>query len=268
MKERFESPPLVELIAEIRWVVDAGSSPHAPFFHNSGAHPYEEFFTRLLPQLADRGYGASERMVPVGFPLIHQHPVIRYQKGGAAASTQDKSASALFQAGVGIFTVNAVQPYDSWNEFRPVVQMGLEALVNAKPGRAGGFTVSLRYVDAFKEELTEGRTHREFLDEVLGIQIIVPEALRAISVDGSTVVPMLHLVTPLSFGFLQIQFAEGELSGERVYLMENVVTVTEAYDGDVERIMLALDEARAVVHKSFVGMTRPIHGKMKLSEGQ
>jgi uncharacterized protein (TIGR04255 family) len=268
MKERFEFPPLVELIAEIRWNVEANQAPNVPFFHDSGSHLYEEFFSRLLAELDGQGYGTSERMVPIGFPLMNQHPVIRYQKSGKHTSGQDSSASTLFQAGVGIFTVNAVQPYKSWEQFRPVVEIGLQALMSSAPNCKSGFTVSLRYVDAFKEELTEGRTHRQFLEEILGIQVIVPESLRKISVDGSTVIPMLHMVTPLSFGTLQIQFAEGELSGEKVFLMENVVTVSEEYDGDVAKMMHGLDQARAIVHESFVGMTRPLHTKMKLSEGQ
>lgn len=268
MKERFESPPLVELIAEVRWNVQANHASTNPFLVDSSNHVHEEFFTRLLSELDRQGYGASERMVPVGFPLINQHPVIRYLKSANASSGHDKSASTLFQAGVGIFTVNAVQPYKSWEQFRPVVESGLQALMNSEPTREDGFTVSLRYVDAFKEELTGGRTHRQFLEEVLGIQVIVPEVLKQISRDGSTVIPMMHMVTPLSFGNLQIQFAEGQLSGEPVFLMENVVTVSEPFDGSVAAMMEGLDQARGIVHKSFVGMTRPLHEKMKLSEGQ
>ncbi|MNG25422.1 hypothetical protein D3C84_1102730 [compost metagenome] len=93
--------------------------------------------------------------------------------------------------------------------------------------------------------------------------------MQELSVDGSTVVPMLQLVTPLDFGTLQIQFAEGEIAGERVYMMENVVTIREAYRGtDVDELLAGFDAARSVVHRSFVEMTGPLHQKMKMSEGQ
>ncbi|MCX4218725.1 TIGR04255 family protein [Pseudomonas sp. MCal1] len=268
MKERFESPPLVELVAELRWSPDVGDESHGPMLHPQASAAYEEFFAHLLTELSRQGYGASERMIPVGFPLIQQHPVIRYKKNVQPTSTDDKTASTLFQAGVGIFTINAVQPYKSWEQFRPVVQIGLAALILSKPKMVGGFSLTLRYIDAFKGDLIDGMTHRGFLESALGIKVNVPDALKKLSVDGSTVVPMLHLVTPLDFGTLQIQFAEGEISGERVFLMENVVTVSEPSAGDVEILLKGFDAARDVVHQSFVEMTAPIHHKMRLLREQ
>ncbi|WP_047933491.1 TIGR04255 family protein [Pseudomonas putida] len=267
MIERFASSPLIELIAEVRWPVDTGSAPDTPFFQGPTSQPHEEFFSRLLAELAQKGYGASERMIPPGFPLMKQAPVVRYRKSGAQASLQDHTASTLFQAGAGIFTVNAVQPYKSWEQFRPVVEGGLSALISANPPAGNGFDLVLRYVDAFKDPLTKGRPLREFLAEVMGIHVQVPEALQAISKDGSAIVPMLHVVVPLEFGSLQIQFAEGELQGERVFLMENVVTISQRHEASVPAMLGALDEARAVVHKSFVDLTRSIHQEMGISEG-
>lgn len=269
MKKRFESPPLVELIAELRWSIDATEAAHGPVLHPQATSAYEEFFSRLLAELSKQGYGSSERLAPVGFPLLMQHPVVRYRKSGSVASAHDKSASTLFQAGVGIFTINAVQPYKNWEQFRPVVQIGLQALINAAPVATEGFSLSLRYIDAFKHELTDGLPHREFMEQALGVKVTVPDILQELSIDGSTVVPMLHLVTPLDFGTLHIQFAEGEIAGERVYMMENVVTITDPFRGaSVDQLLDGFDAARGVVHKSFVGMTGPLHQKMNISEAQ
>ncbi|MEB5934961.1 TIGR04255 family protein [Pseudomonas mosselii] len=268
MIERFDSSPLIELIAEVRWPVDPGSDPSVPFSQGPHSQNHEDFLSRLLAELSLAGYGASERLIPPGFPLMKQAPVVRYKKSGAQASTHDLTASTLFQAGAGIFTINAVQPYKCWEQFRPVVENGLSALIAAKPPTDGGFDLVLRYIDAFKDQLTGGRPLREFLAEVMGVHIQVPEALRAISKDGSAIVPMLHIVIPLHFGSLQIQFAEGELQGERVYLMENVVTVAQRHEPDVQKVLTALDEAREVVHKSFVDLTRSIHNEMGISEGE
>lgn len=266
MNERFDSSPLIELIAEVRWPVDAAMEPGMPFFQGAGTHSSEEFLSRLVAELAVGGYGASERLIPPGFPLMKQAPAMRFKKSGAQASSLDHSASTLFQAGAGLFTVNAVQPYKSWEQFRPVVEQGLGAMIAARPPASGGFHLSLRYVDAFKRDLTKGRSLRQFLAEVMGIEMQIPGALRNLSIDGSAIIPMLHIVIPVGFGSLQIQFAEGELQGEPVFLMENVVTISTTYDADIGRMLSALDEARAIVHKSFVDLTRPIHNEMGLSE--
>ncbi|WP_295472823.1 TIGR04255 family protein [uncultured Pseudomonas sp.] len=267
MIERFDSSPLIELIAEVRWTVDAAMDPGMPFYQGPNAQTSEEFFSRLQTELAIVGYGASERLTPPGFPLMKQAPALRYKKSGSQASSLDHSASTLFQAGAGLFTINAVQPYKSWEQFRPVVQKGLEALITAQPPTSGGFDLALRYVDAFKDHLTGGRSLREFLAEVMGIQVQVPEALTNLSKDGSAIIPLIHMVIPLDFGSLQIQIAEGELQGEPVFLMDNAVTIAASHEANVEQMLAALDEARAVVHKSFVDLTRPIHAAMGLSEG-
>ncbi|MGO4001470.1 TIGR04255 family protein [Pseudomonas fluorescens] len=266
MIERFDSSPLIELIAEVRWSVNAAMDPGAPFFQGPNAQSSEEFFSRLQAELSSVGYGASERLSPPGFPLMKQIPALRYKNSGSQASSLDHSASTLFQAGAGLFTINAVQPYKSWEQFRPVVQKGLEALIAANPPASGGFDLALRYIDAFKEHLTGGKPLKEFLAEVMGIQVQIPEALTALSKDGSAIIPMLQMVIPLEFGSLQIQIAEGELQGEPVFLMENAVTIAASHAANVEQMLAALDEARAVVHKSFVDLTRPIHAAMGLSE--
>ncbi|WP_312975780.1 TIGR04255 family protein [Stutzerimonas nitrititolerans] len=268
MKERFENPPLVELVAEVRWVVDAGLEPGAPFFQGPNSQSSEEFLSRLLAELAQAGYGVSERLIPPGFPLMNQAPVARYKKSGRQASALDETASTLFQAGAGLFTVNAVPPYKSWNQFRPVVALGLEALINSNPPKRGGFNLTLRYIDAFKQDLTQGRSHRDFLQDVMGIRLLIPTALEKLSTDGSVVVPMLQTVVPLAFGSLQIQFAEGNLQGENVFLMENIVTIAGEHGNQLDAILSALDEARSVVHQSFVELTRPIHEQMIISEGE
>lgn len=267
MKERFENPPLVELIAEVRWAVDAGLAPGAPFFQGPNSQTSEDFLNRLLAELALAGYGVSERLIPPGFPLMNQAPAVRYKKSAHQASALDETASTLFQAGAGLFTVNAVPPYKSWNQFRPVVALGIEALLKSAPPKTGGFSLALRYIDAFKSELTQGRSHKDFLQEIMGIKVTIPPALEGLSVDGSTVVPMLQTVIPLKFGTLQIQFAEGQLQGESVFLMENIVTIAGEQDDHLDAMLSALDEARSVVHQSFVELTRPIHEQMIISEG-
>lgn len=238
-----------------------------PFFQGASAESSEEFFVRLHSRLSSLGYGAAERMTPPGFPLMNQVAAFRYKKNASDASSTDHTASTIFQAGAGLFSVHAVQPYKSWDQFRPVVEKGIEALIGANPPAAGEFDLVLRYVDAFKEDLTGGRPLKEFLSEVMGINVTVPSALTTLSADGTSIVPMIHIVIPLDFGSFQIQIAEGELQGEKVFLMENTVSIAASHVANVGQMLSSLDQARAVLHKSFIDLTQPIHAAMGLSEG-
>lgn len=267
MIERFDSSPLIELIAEVRWTVDAVMDLNVPFYQGASANSSEEFFTRLHSKLSSIGYGAAERLTPAGFPLMNQSAAFRYKRSVAEGESPDHSASSIFQAGAGLFSVHAVQPYKSWDQFRPVVQKGLEAFLAAKPPATGEFSLVLRYVDAFKDELTDGKPLKEFLADVMGIKVSIPDALTILSKDGTSIVPMIHVVIPLAFGSFQIQIAEGELQGEKVFLMENTVSIAASHGANVEKMLASLNEAREVLHKSFVGLTQPIHAAMGLSEG-
>ncbi len=101
----------------------------------------------------------------------------------------------------------------------------------------------------------------------MGINVTVPRALTELSADGTSIVPMIHVVIPLAFGSFQIQIAEGELQGEKVFLMENTVSIAASHVANVEQMLASLDQARAVLHKSFIELTQPIHAAMGLSEG-
>lgn len=267
MIERFDSSPLIELIAEVRWSVDSAIDSSVPFFQGANANSSEEFFTRLHSKLSSLGYGAAERLTPAGFPLMNQSATFRYKRSVTEGASSDHSASAIFQAGAGLFSVHAVQPYKSWDQFKPVVAKGLEAFLAAKPPVSGEFGLVLRYIDAFKQELTGGKPLKEFLFEVMGIEVSIPKVLTDLSKDGTSIVPMIHVVIPLAFGSFQIQIAEGELQGEKVFLMENTINIAASHAANVEQMLQSLNEARAVLHRSFVGLTQPIHAAMGLSEG-
>ncbi len=115
----FEKPPLIELIAELRWLpagVPAGSENAlqqqmpAALFAGLGRSS-EQLYMRFAGLMGARGFLHSERLIPVGFPTLPFQPVYRYSKAGT------KPGEPVFQLGGGVFTAHVTPPYKSWMIF-------------------------------------------------------------------------------------------------------------------------------------------------------
>jgi uncharacterized protein (TIGR04255 family) len=210
------------------------------------------------------GYGASERLVPVGFPVPAEVPIVRYRYSGTdfAEPGREHLPSTLFQIGTGIFTANAVKPYKSWDDFRPIVENGIKILLESQVEKIEGYSLILRYIDAFRKDLTGDTTHLKFLTDVFGFKIEPPDFLRQHSVTGEIGLPTMQISVPLKFGHLQLQMAEGEIEGAPGYILENVVVIDGLIGPSVEEIMTSFSQARDVIHSVFVGMTKPLREKM------
>lgn len=266
MNERFENPPLVELVAELRW-----KDAHTPSEFPAG-FPFPvntEAFDKQLPMITKAmvlaGYGASERLVPSGFPLPSDAPIMRYRYSGNDGDElgREHLPSTVFQLGIGVFTANAVQPYKSWNDFKHVVEVGVKILLDARKGADGGYSLSLRYIDAFRSDLSGDLSHLQFLTDVFGFKIQMPECLTKHSVEGKVGLQTMQITIPLSFGNLHLQMAEGEMENASGYILENVVVIDDIVAGNVEDIMKSFSEARSVIHDVFLNLTAPIKEKMK-----
>jgi uncharacterized protein (TIGR04255 family) len=208
-----------------------------------------------------QGFDRAERLIPTGFPLTLFHPVYRYRKSTEA------DASVLFQGGPGIFSANAIPPYRSWDTFSPVVQAGIEALLKAREEteKMLPFTsVSLRYIDAFKPELTEGRDIVAFIRDVLGITVALPQALTKHMQTGTSAKPTLQFAVPLSNGmFMNINIGEGLVHNEAVIIMDTTIATTTEVPSDRGALMTALNSARTIIHEMFFDITKPIEKLMQ-----
>ncbi|WP_145912213.1 hypothetical protein, partial [Alloalcanivorax xenomutans] len=81
MKERFAKPPLLELVAEIRWQLPRPFSGHdmpMPMIPQM-LKVYEDGFSHFSKSMAEIGFRNSERLVPQGFPSMPYEPVLRYR---------------------------------------------------------------------------------------------------------------------------------------------------------------------------------------------
>jgi uncharacterized protein (TIGR04255 family) len=192
-------------------------------------------------------------------------PVYRYRKSVEA------DASVLFQTGPGLFSANAIPPYRSWDTFAPVVQAGVEALLKTREEteKTLPFTsVSLRYIDAFKPELTEGRDIGAFIKDILGITVALPEALTKHIQTGKSVKPNLQFAVPLSNGMsMNINFGEGLVHNEGVIIMDTTISTTTEVPPDKDALMTALNSARTVIHEIFFDITKPIAKLMQPTDG-
>jgi uncharacterized protein (TIGR04255 family) len=263
----FANPPLVELIAEFKWSPsDTLSTPAGlgvpqivPFL---GGTKLEEFFMRLGGELYQLGFQMSERLVPPGFPALPNQAIVRFR------SNDPSKSSVLYQAGPGMLSVHATPPYRSWKEFLPYVERGLRALLKCRSDseRDQSFSeVTLRYIDLFGDELTQGRSVVSFLSEVLGISVTLPEALRSLSQPSGVSSLNLLFVLPIPRGTLTMNVADGKAGNRSGIVLITGVASKNAWPAKLDIIMSWLSEAHDIIHDIFMNMTKPIHHLMKPS---
>ncbi|WP_172668669.1 TIGR04255 family protein [Pseudomonas fluorescens] len=267
MNERFDNPPLVELVAELRWKdlsLPAGLPPgFPPGFPFPGSQvAFDQQLPEMNSAMTSIGYGQSERLMPAGFPAPAEAPIVRYRYSGVTEKNREHLPSTLFQIGSGIFTANAVKPYKSWDDFRPVVEHGVRILLETQKAKVGGYSLTLRYIDAFREDLTDDMTHMQFLKNVLGFGIDLPPVLLTHAEDRLIDIPMSQIIVPLKFGSLQLQMTQGEIDGGRAFILENVVIIDGLIEPRVEPIMESFSKARDVIHDVFVNLSAPLRDKM------
>jgi uncharacterized protein (TIGR04255 family) len=260
MPVRFAKPPLVELMAEFRWPVSGQTMaiPGAvgPLMLNTP----EEFFMRFGAKVAVEGYSRVERIVPPGFPSPAFQIVYRFRKASPEQGT------TLYQLGPGVFSANITPPYHSWAQFRPVVEKGLEILLECRDAgdRSEFAQVGLRYIDRFGPEWTAGHSVIGFMRDVLGFNLSLPASIAGEVGNLDEIQPMLQFRIPLRPGqTMAILLAHGQAGTETGVIYDTTVTTTGPLAATREAVMASLDAAHEVMHRSFVEMTRAYHHIME-----
>ena len=253
----FRQPPLIEIIAELRWARQGADT--APLITLGAESPAEGMFSRWTDRMGALGYEHVERLVPQGFPLPVGVPTLRVrQRTGAPQNT-------LFQIGPQIFTANATPPYLSWKDFAPTAQAGVLALLAARPESeiVAPFQVSLRYIDAFREPLIRGLSPMAFLTDTLGVAVEVPPAIARHGVAGAETGALVQFNVPLADGKIRVQFGEGRVGEEPALIMDMTLSRSEPVPAQAEAIMHALSQSRDVTHAIFMELTAPIAALMQ-----
>jgi hypothetical protein len=254
---------LVELIAEVRWGAGAVSPQPNTVTVGFGVSDSQAsaFFFQLGAKLAAAGFDGVEQLQPFGISIPFQ-PSYRFKKA-------DRSSPTLFQAGTNIFTVNTTPPYQTWAQFRPSIEIGIRALIETRPNNDPFLSTSVRYIDLFKEDLTGGRSIGKFLNEVLDVELTLPQSILNNLPPGGEVRPHLSLTIPLKGGMTMVlNLLEGSVGGDRGIVMDTVVSsINKAIPGEVESVMSTFDDAHDVIRSIFLGMTKKIHESMEPIEG-
>ena len=267
----FSNPPLVELVAELRWVPGVASTSATPqpqggnLVLQAGTIQFpltsqyqEETFSRFSNHAAAKGFLISERLVPVGFSLPFS-VVYRFRK---LPSTGE---NYLYQIGPGVFSANALPPYRNWETFRPIVQEGVQALLESRhtTENVSFLSVKLLYINLFSEEFTEGKRSFRFLNDILGVKLELPNTLKEQISDIDGVQAGVHLAMPLRNGLaMNLNLQDGIAIGKSGILMSTEVLGVQPTPPDISQIMQTLETAHTSIRATFLGLTEKLSAKM------
>ena len=100
-------------------------------------------------------------------------------------------------------------------------------------------SVSLRYIDAFKSELTSGRDISDFIREILGLNVELPQVISKQIEAGKSVKPALQFVVPLSNGMVMtLGVQEGIVSNEPATIMDITIANGTEVPADADKLMV------------------------------
>jgi len=273
MAVTFAKSPLVEIVVELRWlsgavlpVQAAGHAQAAPpvpvFLGNAKA---EEFFMGLGGEFYKAGFQRSERLIPPGFPTVLGQPVVRYRSDDA------ERKAILYQAGPGLFTVNGIPPYQSWDTFSPAVTAGIEALLKLRSPeetKQPFNQIMLRYINLFQEEFMEGKNLEAFLTESLGVSIRFPDAIsRLAKVEEATSI-FVKTILPTEIGALSVLIGDGKAGNDSGVIFDITLTSTQETLPETGAVMKILDSAHSMIHDMFLGATEPLNKLMQPQEAR
>lgn len=272
MNSHRENAPLVELVAELRWEPTTGT-PLQPLAQ-TGSFPnldfnltgMDQFYLRFGVAVQKEGYTELVRLVPPGIPFLIKHQIaFRFNK-----LEPEGKPKSLYQLGPGVFTANAVPPYESWSQFAPVVKQGVEALLQSRPEteRDLPFTLlTLRYIDAFNDSHTSGMDDMSFL-KTLGVDITIPESLAKHLRPEAKVKPAVQLQIPMGDGLLMtFNYGFGNANGKDAILMDTTINTTLGVRADLDAVMDAFGVAHEAISTTFKEMVKPIDHLIPIQKG-
>lgn len=258
----FEKPPLIELVAEFRWIpVDAkGEQVTNPALFGLAGPLTESFYESFRKILAAQGYNAAERLIPQGLPYPMYQPVFRYRR------SDEENESSLFQLGIGLLSVHALPPYKNWEHFRPIIETGLSALLKARTINSDkAFTsVSLRYINAFGPDLVGGRTMSQFVEGVLGMSINLPLSVKDQIAEPASVDMGFNLTADIKAGLKLVMSIGRNVRYVDSVILDISVVSPQQVTWDILAPMNILESAHSSIRHTFFSMTEPIHNLMHL----
>lgn len=262
MNETFQNAPLVEIVAELRWQIPqlagadqkTGNRVQLPFVEASDE--MTALFHRTTTAVGKHGFDRLEQLgsPSSSMPVLLPQMIYRYRR------TDEEPV--LAQVGPGMFSVNALPPYKSWREFRPHLEGGIEGLLEALTDTPE-LTASLRYIDAFRHDLTSGHDAKAFATEVLGFRLDLPPTLRKRLTENAQARMSFQVALPIPGMSMTITVSDGQLGKVPAVLMNTDVRIESVLPSDKQAILSALDQAHDLIHGTFVDMTQSIRDRLE-----
>lgn len=265
----FNNAPLVELVVEAQWEVPSVQLANGPKIITDASPLFDKWFQQLSTKLKESGHDTLERLIPHDAPPLAHHPIFRFKKGN--------EQFPLTQFGHGVFTVNAGPPgYISWDNFKPIVQQNLEALIASIPSDLSidNFrSISLRYIDAFNDSHKNGASNFSFINDILGIKIELPQNLFEYSSSLDLISPTILLRIPLQDGpgtLLNFKISSGKIKqqGELLTILDMTYVVTNHTNFSSDSALTLLDKAHDTLHDWFMKLTQNQALTKRMGPGQ
>ncbi|WP_077035965.1 TIGR04255 family protein [Pelomonas sp. KK5] len=267
MSQTLQNAPLLELIAEVKWVppwVPQAMVAGVPRMVPQNLQEFSAFVDAFSRSVASLEYTEQLRLYPQELPALLHQPLIRANNAKATIGP------SLYQAGLGVFSANATPPYKNWEMFSPVVRSGLEALVsarNAVTDVAPVASITLRYLDAFTAYHLHGLESTAFIKE-LGFELQAPKiSLDYMAKDGACK-PYSQFHIPLTDGgLLAMSVGDGIANGTPAVLLDTAVTFFPNAEVSTDQIMESFVRAHEIIDDIFRVMIKPIAHLMR-AEGE
>ena len=262
MTTKFRNPPLLELIAELRWDFMPGqpvSLPGVPMQIQIAPGIDDGYFTRFREACeTELGFNYTERLLPPGQPPIPGQPLLRLSRSGR---------DMIVQIGLGVVLIHALPPYRSWSTFSPQVDNVVSAILKTLDIPQEFLTASVRYLDAYGSRFLGSMTPADFAQNILGYRLDLPEAVAS---ERDTQQPTQFA---LNYSFstqdgmqAQLSIAEGVIDNETALITDTTVRASSPVPATNVNVMDLFGRAHDVIHNIFIDSTTSIQDQMEVVE--
>jgi len=251
MPRTFGRAPLMEAVAEVRWPVPSNA---AGISISIGAdNPVERMLSSFGDEVARGGFLRSERLVPPGVPWLLFQPIARFRSADLP--------SVFFQLGPGVLSVHGIPPYESWATFSQFVRTGVAALRISVPDFTGKKLprVTLRYINAFDADLMGKREPADFIKNVLGFSLVLPEPAHKFETENMKTRFQLEMSISEEQQFV-LSVGDGVFKGGPATIFDMAVTSFNVPEEETED---KLEKIWTTAHEFFEQVTLPIHELMQ-----
>jgi uncharacterized protein (TIGR04255 family) len=112
--------------------------------------------------------------------------------------------------------------------------------------------------------MTEAQPMLFLLTDTLGIALDLPPVLSDQAAERQEIQPQVQLSIPLKTGLnMSLTVANGVAGGKPGIVMDTTVQATHPIASNTKAVMDTLESAHGSIRRTFLGLTEPLHAKMK-----